>query len=506
MMKKPKRSDFGANVSLGRLERRTVLKGIGTTLVLPFLDAMTPMSAFAATGAGKKDPVRMLFVGLEGGIWTGEDGFFPCKDGINPERALEWGKKGILPGGAVADVGRNFQLTNTLEPLASVRDEITLLSGLHHRNDGIPNSVVNGHGQDLGTLLTAANISGTPGVALKNSISVDQLIARKVGDATRHPSLSLAVGRSSYNTKEATGLGYMGFLSYDELGYALPTEGDPGELFDWLFTDGSEKEQAQRDLLRRRKKSVLDAVLDDMKRVSSRVDSEDRSKLDEYFTTVREVEKRMERAKAWEDIPIELPAGTTRPEKLDRNLYGNDGSGRIEGMQQMLDVLVLAFQTDVTRVATMRLGGYHGKFNFLGFPEDPHGVYAHNGGDPERIKGAKAIDRMHMEQFAYLLDKMKGIREGNGTLLDNSLVMLGAGLTNGPSEKVRGGKVSHNAHGQVNTPIMIAGRGGGAVQPKGHLNFDHGTPLSNLYVTMMEAAGMPDAKFADSTGPLAGLS
>lgn len=332
------------------------------------------------------------------------------------------------------------------------------------------------------------------------------MIAHKLGDQTRHSSPSLAVGRTSYNTKEATGLGYMGFLSYDELGYALPTEGDPAALFDWLFTDGSDKEQAERDLLRRRKQSVLDSVLDDMKRVSSRVDSEDRSKLDEYFTTVREVEKRMERAKAWENVPIELPSDARRPEKLGGNIYGEDGSGRIEAMQQMLDVLMLALQTDMTRVATLRLGGYHGKFNFLGFPEDPHGVYAHNGGDPERVKGARAIDRMHMEQFACVLGKMKGIREGNGTLRDNSLVMLGAGLTNGPSPKVRGGKIGHNAHGQENTPIMLAGRGGGTFKPQGHANFDHGTPLSNLYVTMMEAAGIPDPRFGDATGPLNGLA
>lgn len=497
---------FRVHVAGRPLERRAVLKGMGTVLALPFLEAMAPISALAATGSGRTAPVRMLCVGLEGGLWTGEEGFFPCQAWNDAERGLEWGKRGILPGGCLAETGMNYRLTQTLEPLGEFREDFSILSGLHHANDKIPNTVVNGHGQDLGTLLTACNISSTPGVALKNSISFDQVVARKLGQATRQPSLALAVGKTSYNTKEATGLGYMGFLSYDELGYALPTEGDPVALFEWLFTEGTEKDRAERDRLHRQKQSVLDAVLGDMKRIESRVGAEDRQKLDEYFTTVREVEQRMERARAWQEIPVELPPGTVPPEKLGKNAYGEDGSGRVEAMQQMIDVLVLALQTDVTRVATLRLGGYHGKFNFLGLREDPHGVYAHNGGDPERVAGARKIDRMHMEQFAYLLSKMKGVREANGTLLDNSLVMLGAGLTNGPSEKIRGGKVDFNAHGQVNTPVLIAGRGGGQIRPQGHLNFDHGTPLANLYVSMMEAMGIPGAKFADSTGPLNGLA
>lgn len=499
------RSTLGFHASRGPLQRRSVLKGLGTTLVLPFLDAMNPLSALVANTPVRRDPVRMLFFGLEGGVWTGEDGFFPCKEWTDVERAVNWGTKGILPGGCVADTGRGYQVTSTLEPLAELRDDFSILSGLHHPSDQIANAVVNAHGQDLGTLLTACNISGTPGVALKNSVSVDQVVARLIGEKTRQASLALSVGKTSYNTKEATGLGYMGFLSYDELGYALPMEGDPMALFDWLFTDGGDRQKAERETLRQRKKSVLDTIAADMKRIEGRVGAADRSKLDEYFTTVREVEKRMERAKAWENIPIQMPADAKRPEKLAANAYGEDGSGRVEAMQQMLDVLVLAMQTDVSRVATLRLGGYFGKFNFLGFPEDAHAVYAHNGGDPKRAAGARAIDRMHMEQVAYFLKKLKSVQEANGTLLDNSMIMVGAGLTNGPSPRA-GREVSFNAHGHVNTPILLAGRGGGALKPQGHVNFDHGTRLSNVFVNMMEAMGIENAKFADSTGPLPGLS
>ena len=283
-------------------------------MALPFLEAMTPLSALAATGktAGKA-PVRMVFVGMEGGIWTGEDGIFPWKSAMDVERTKSWGRNGIMPGGALADVGPDFKLTSTLQPLAAHRKDILLLSGLHHPNDKIPNSVVNAHGQDLGTLLTGVNISGTPGVALKNGISIDQYVAGKIGERTRVPSLELAVGTTSYNTKEASSLGYMGFLSYDADGYAMPLEGDPAAVFDRLFTEGSAKQQAERETQRRQNKSILDAVRDDMKRLEGKVAAEDRRKLDEYFTTVRELEKRIERAKQWEHLPVKLPPGVVRP-------------------------------------------------------------------------------------------------------------------------------------------------------------------------------------------------
>ena len=481
-----------------------MLKGLGASLALPFLDAMTPLSVLASPTAAKA-PVRMIFIGVEGGIWTGEKGFFPWKKGIDGERALKWGRKGVLPGGAIADVGPAFGLPQTLEPRKRFRKSRMPLRGLHHSNDHIPNSIVNAHGQDLGTLLTGINISGTAGVALKHGLSFAQVIAAKIGERTRVPSLQLAAGQSSYNTREATGLGYMGFLSYDADGYAMPVEGQARELFDRLFTDGTPKQQAQRKLERRQNRSILDAVLGESKRIEGRVAAGDRRKLDEYFSTIRELERRIERAKAWESKPVKLPPGTRRPDKVKGNGWTADGSGRIGQMRLMLDMLALSMQTDVTRIATMRLGGYFGSFKFLGFPEDAHGVYAHNEGDPKKIKGARAIDRMHMEQFAYFLSKLQDVQEENGTLLDNSMVFYGAGLTNGPKLNKWSQKVHHEAHGQINTPVLLAGGGGGALKTGRHLNFDHGTPLSNLYTSMAEVMGVPGINFADSTGPLNGL-
>ena len=486
------------------LSRRTMLKWFGASLSLPFLDAMTPFSAMASASTSQA-ATRMVFIGVEGGIWTGEDGFFPWKEGIDGERALQWGRKGILPGGAIADVGSGFKMTQTLKPLESFRKNLLLLSGLHHSNDHIPNSIVNAHGQDLGTLLTGINISGTPGVALQNGISFDQAVAARIGERTRVASLQLAAGQSSYNTREATGLGYMGFLSYDTDGYAMPVEGEAVDLFDRLFTDGTAEQQVQRKMQRRHNRSILDAVLDESKRIERKVDAADRRRLDEYFSTIRDLERRIERAKAWEGIPVKLPAGTRRPEKAKGNGWTADGSGRIGQMRLMLDMLALALQTDVTRIVTMRLGGYFGSFKFLGFPEDAHGVYAHNEGAPEKVKGARAIDRMHIEQFAYLLSKLHGVEEEGGTLLDNSMVFYGAGLTNGPKLNKWSKKVHHEAHGQINTPVLLAGGGGGSLKTGRHLNYDHGTPLSNLYTSMAEIMGLEGSKFADSTGPLSGL-
>ena len=167
----------------------------------------------------------------------------------------------------------------------------------------------------------------------------------------------------------------MGFLSYDADGYAMPVEGQARELFDRLFTDGTPKQQAQRKLERRQNRSILDAVLGESKRIEGRVAAGDRRKLDEYFSTIRELERRIERAKAWESKPVKLPPGTRRPDKVKGNGWTADGSGRIGQMRLMLDMLALSMQTDVTRIATMRLGGYFGSFKFLGFPEDAHGVY-----------------------------------------------------------------------------------------------------------------------------------
>jgi hypothetical protein len=241
-----------------------------------------------------------------------------------------------------------------------------------------------------------------------------------------------------------------------------------------------------------------------MKRLETKVSAQDRRKLDEYFTTVRELEKRIERAKQWENTPVNLPPGAARP-KVEKGQPAGDGSDRVEKMRLMLDMLALALQTDTTRVASIRLGGYFGSFAFLGFPEDPHGVYAHNGGDPAKFAGAKAIDRMHMEQFAYLLSKLKDAKEDGGSVLDNSMVFYGAGLTNGPTGKAVGGQPHMDAHGQFNAPVMLAGRAGGVLKTGQHINFDHGTRLSNLYVTMMNLMGVDETKFADSTEPLAGL-
>ena len=354
-------------------------------------------------------------------------------------------------------------------------------------------------------MLTGTNISGTPGVALKNGISFDQHLAAKIGEQTRFPSLELAVGETSYNTKEATGLGYMGFLSYDADGYAMPIEGDPGAVFDRLFTSGSERDQTAREIQRRRNKSVLDAALDDMKRITGRVAAEDRTKLDQYFSTVRELEKRIERAKQWEGIPVNLPPGAKRPEGKEGGAYGNDGSGRVARMRLMLDVLALAMQADVTRVATIRLGGYYGSFGFLGFPEDAHGVYAHNDGDPKKVAGAKAIDRMHMEQFAYLLGKLAEAKEDGGSVLDHSIVLCGAGLSNGPNGRASTDKINFDAHGQQNQPLLVAGRAGGRLKTGQHVNYDHGTRLSNLFVTAQQLMGVNETTFSDAAEPLAGL-
>lgn len=483
------------------IHRRTVLKGVGTALALPFLESMLPRSARAALDAGNLPPRRAVFIGVEGGTYTGEGGFFPYKSGPDPERHKNWGKNGILPGGYIADTGPDFELPGTLEPLAEFRQEMLLVSGLHHRNDDIPNGVVNDHGQDLGTLLTGYNISGTPGFALRNGQSFDQFLAQRIGDRTRFPSLELAVGSTTYNTKEVGGLANMSYLSYDADGYALPVEGGPAAVFDRLFTNGNKKQKQQLAEQRRKHKSILDSVLADLKRLDGVVSTTDRRKLDEYGSTVREMERRLEQAKAWDDVPINLPADASRPERpkgLDPD------QARTADMRLMLDVLALALQADVTRIATLRMSGYYGSFKFLGFPEDPHAEYAHKCDQEKGQTALRAIDKYHVEQLAYFVGKLRGMSEPGGSVLDNSLVFYGAGLNCGPS-KYEKDKLGHYAHLHRNHAIVVLGRGGGQLKTGQHVNYDHGTPQNNLFTTMAEIMGVHDEKFGDSTGPLAGV-
>jgi len=483
------------------INRRTVLKGLGTTLALPFLESMLPRTSWAAADAANLPPQRMVFIGVEGGTWTGADGFFPYQGGPDAERAKDWGKKGILPGGYLAETGPDYKMPATLEPLADFRKDMLLLSGLHHRNDDIGNAVVNDHGQDLGTLLTGTNISGTPGYALRNGQSFDQFAARRIGDRTRFPSLELVVGNSTYNTKEVGGLANMSYLSYDADGYALPVEGNPGALFDRLFTGGGKDQAKQREIQRRKQKSILDSVVAELKRLNGSISTGDRRKLDEYGSTVREMERRLEQAKAWDGIPVNLPADAQKPARAKG---GDPDQARTEEMRMMLDVLALALQTDVTRIATLRLSGYYGSFKFLGFPEDPHGEYAHKCDQPSGQAGLRAIDKYHVEQLAYFCGKLRGMSELGGNVLDNSMVFYGAGLNCGPS-KFEGDKLGHYAHIHRNHATVVVGRGGGKLKTGQHVNFDHGTPQNNLYTTMLEVVGVQDEKFGDSTGPLPGL-
>lgn len=484
-----------------RINRRTVLKGVGATLALPFLESMVPRTSWAAADSANLPPRRMVFLGVEGGTWTGEDGFFPYKSGCDAERAKNWGKNGILPGGYIADTGADYKLPPTLEPLSDFRQDMLILSGLHHRNDDIANAVVNDHGQDLGTMLTGTNISGTPGFALRNGQSFDQFVAGKIGDRTRFPSLELVVGASTYNTKEVGGLANMSYLSYDADGYALPVEGNPGALFDRLFTNGAKDQAKQREVHRRKHKSILDSVVAELKRLNGTISNQDRRKLDEYGSTVREMERRLEQSKAWDGIPVNLPADAQKPARAkDRD----PDQVRTEDMRLMLDVLALALQTDVTRIATLRLSGYYGSFKFLGFPEDPHGEYAHKCDKPEGQAGLRAIDKYHIEQLAYFVGKLRGMSELGGNVLDNSMVFYGAGLNCGPS-KFEGDKLGHYAHIHRNHAMVVLGRGGGDLKTGQHVNFDHGTPQSNLYTTMMEVMGVHDEQFGDGAGPLPGL-
>lgn len=362
--------------------------------------------------------------------------------------------------------GRDFELTPILEPLAPFKDRISVLSGLRHANAFKRNPQTGRHVQDGMCHLTGADLGATPGAAVRNTVSIDQLAAQEIGENTRLPVLNLSVDRSST-------------LSFNSAGTPVPAEWDPRAIFTRLFADNS-PEAKQRTAARfDRNKSILDDVLESTHDLSNQLGANDRRTVEEYLTTVREVERRAQVARAWADKPaVAAPQGAVAPSAVpdkDRTAY----------VRVMLDMLVLAFQADQTRLATARIGFMGCQYPDIGCPDAYHG-YTHHDFRQDRQEAMAKVDRHRVSHLAYFLDKLSKIPEGSRSLLDACLIHYGAGMG--------------DEHDSTDLANLLIGTASG-VQPMGHVNLE-GEPLANLYVRMLHAVGVPIEKFADSTGPL----
>lgn len=443
---------------LSQFSRRTALKGLGVSLALPWLESIAPA---ATGGAAAVAPRRMAFLFVPNGVNLQH--WMPRREGFG------------------------YDLPYILEPLANVRDDLLVLSGLTHDKGRANGDGPGDHARSASVFLTGAQPRKTDGSNIRSGISVDQAAARQIGHATRFASLELGCepGRSAGGCDSGYSCAYSSNISWASESSPVGKEVNPRLVFQRLFANGSagesERSQAQRDALRQ---SILDYVADDAERIQRRLGRSDQRKLDEYLTGVREIERRIERSRSEgaESDLVDVPSPAGIPDD-----YG-------EHIRLMCDMMVLAFQTDSTRVATFMFAdaGSNRSYRPIDVPDGHHDL-SHHGGDAVKLDKIRRINRFHVTQLAYLLERMKSIQEADGTLLDNSMIVYGSGLSDG------------NRHNNEDLPILLAGRGGGTIDPGRHVRFPHETPLTNLYMSMLDRVGASVEFIGDSTGRLSGL-
>ncbi len=432
------------------LPRRTFLRGVGATVALPLLDAMIPsMTVLAQTPA---KPVRRL-------------GFVYIPMGGDITRWTPPGESGALT-----------DLSVTLSPLEALKKNITVLSNMELKN-AYPGT----HATSNAAFLSAAKAKWTESSDYFLGTTVDQIAAQQMGQETQLPSLELAMDLMEVVGQCDNGYAcvYQNNLSWSSPTTPLPSEAHPRVVFERLFGEGGSTADRRKALGRRA--SLLDWVHEDIARLQRQLGPNDRTKVDEYLSTVREVERRIEKAEAQThenllpdlDRPVGVPAS-----------YGDHA-------KLMFDLQVLALQGDMTRVITFQLAR---ETSNRSYPEigvaDPHHPTSHHGGDPEKIAKIAKINQFHVSLFAYFLDKLNAIKEGDATLLENSLYLYGSGMGN------------PNIHNHVDLPIVVAGGAAGKVKGGRHIKYAEPAPLANLHITMLDAVGVRLDSFQDSTGKI----
>jgi len=438
------------------LSRRTMLKGFGAALSLPFLDAMTP--AFAA-GTGEL-PVRLAWFYVPNGIdmrhWT------PAEEG-----AL-----GVLP--------------ELLTPLDPLKNDLLVLSNLT-ANWGRPLLVGAGdHGRALAAYMTGVQVYRTAGADLKLTVSADQIAASAIGGQTRLPSLEVGLeeARQAGNCDNGYSCAYTYNASWKTESQPLPPISDPRNLFERLFGSDVIEAPAARAKRLAMRRSILDQVSESTNKLESTLGGSDRRKLDEYLTSVREIEKQVERTEKEGTV---IDPGMEKPFGIPNEFP--------DYYRLMTDMMVVAFKADLTRVATMLIGR---EGSTRAYPEigvaDGHHPLTHHMGNMQMLDKVRQINALHLRLFAEVLTKLKNTPEGDSNLLDQSLIVYGSGLADG------------NVHTHDQLPTLLCGRGGNFVTPGRHLIYQRETPVANLFATMLERVGVRPEHVGDSTGRLAGLS
>jgi hypothetical protein len=432
------------------LSRRTFLRGAGVAVALPLLDAMVPaLTALAQTPAAPRRLRRLNYVYMPMGCdhtrWTPPSG---------GERLDE--------------------LSPTLAPLAPVKDHVTIISNLQLRN-AYPGT----HATSNSSFLSAARARLTESADYYLGTTADQVAAQQIGRDTQLPSLELSMDLLSLAGQCDNGYAcvYQNNLSWSSPTTPLPSEAHPRVVFERLFGDGATA--AERRAALRQRASLLDSVLDEFTRLNNQLGAADRARVSQYLDTIRELERRIQRAEASaRDNPLpdlDRPAGVP--------------ASYADHARLMFDLQVLAFQGDVTRVVTFQLARETSNRTYpeIGVP-DPHHPLSHHGNDPEKVAKIARINRFHVSLFAEYLAKLRATPEGDGTLLDHLLCLYGSGMGN------------PNIHDHDNLPIIVAGGGAGRMRGGRHMRFSQPTPLANLHLTLLDKVGVRIDSFGDSQG------
>lgn len=457
-----------------RLDRRTLLSAAGMSLGLPLLEAMSPMAdrAYADNDSGSRGgsanrPVRMACLFVPNGVIQPQ-----WKPQINGETADDAGKNLVT---------RDWRMSPSLEPLAGLRSKINLIENLALDNGRAKSDGAGDHARGGSTFLTAARPVKTSS-NIRLGISVDQIAATALAGQTTLPSLELGLtgSRNAGSCDSGYSCAYSSNISWRNETQPMPKETIPRLAFERMFGTG---DAAAQRLQREARKSILDIVRADAEKLMRQVGQTDKRKLDEYFTSVREIETRIARTDA-EDrraLPdLEVP-------------YGRVTAFR-EHARLMMDLMVVGFQTDTTRVATFMLDTAGGNRTYpeVGVNDAHHGL-SHHRNKVESVQKIQKIDRYLVEQLAYFLQRLDSVSDGDGSLLDQSVVLYGSGLGDG------------NRHTHHDLPIVVAGGGGGRIEGGRLLRYKDEQPMANLFLSMLDCVGTPAESIGDSTGNLDGL-
>jgi len=432
------------------MKRRNFLKGVAATISLPQMSSLAAVTKSGATPT----PNRLAFLYVPNGV-----------------NLAQWRPTGL---------GADYALSKSLKSLTPFKQDIQIISGLDHDKARANGDGPGDHARASATFLTGCQAKKTAGSNIRNGISADQLAARHIGHETKLSSLELSTIRARMSGKCDSGYScvYQHNISWRDESTPMPAEYDPRVAFEKVFGSGNTKADATR---RAKRKSVLDFISQDAKNLQKKIGIEDRDKLDEYLTSIRQVERNIEQAENFHDS---YPADA-KPDGIPKGYKAH--------IRSMFDIMTLAFKTDSTRIASFMLAseGSNKSFKSIGVSGGHHAL-SHHRNKPETLSQIAKIDTFYAEQLAYFLENLKNSKEGEngGNLLDNTMIVYASSIADG------------NKHNNENIPVILAGAGTGKLTPGRHIQAPEGTPMTNLYLSLLERMDVSAKRIGDSSGKL----